>query len=102
MLLYWVVHSHPIHAMFTLQVAALMSGVGRIGFDKIVVKGGTQFPSDFFHYLHHRHFECNYGNEGVPLDKWFGSFHDGSPEAHALMRARRGIRQADTAGTAES
>jgi hypothetical protein len=25
----------------------------------------------------------------VPLDKWFGSFHDGSPEADEAMRARR-------------
>lgn len=30
----------------------------------------------------------------IPLDKWFGSFHDGSPEAHKQMlerRARRGV-----------
>ena len=43
----------------------------------------------YFHYLHHRYFDCNYGNEGVPLDKWFGSLHDGSPAAHAAMRARK-------------
>ena len=43
----------------------------------------------YFHYLHHRYFDCNYGNEGVPLDRWFGSFHDGSPEAHKAMRSRK-------------
>jgi hypothetical protein len=25
----------------------------------------------------------------VPLDKWFGSFHDGTPEADVAMKARR-------------
>jgi hypothetical protein len=29
----------------------------------------------------------------VPLDKWFGSFHDGSPEAHKAMLASRKARQ---------
>jgi len=87
-LLYWVVPSHPIHVMFSLQVAALMSGVGHIGFNEIVVKGKVSFPSDYFHYLHHRHFECNYGNTLFPADRWFGTFHDGSPEAQEKMVER--------------
>ena len=85
--------SHPIHAMFTLQVAALMSDVGHIGFDKIVVNGGVQFSSNVFHYLHHRHFECNYGDTLFPADRWFGTFHDGSPEAHARMDEKMSARQ---------
>lgn len=44
------------------------------------------------HYLHHRYFTVNFGHESVPLDKWFGSFHDGSPEAHEVMLARRKIQ----------
>ena len=32
------------------------------------------------HYLHHKYFECNYGDLTIPFDKWFGSFHDGSKE----------------------
>ena len=41
------------------------------------------------HYLHHRYFEVNYGGDGrVPIDKWFGTFHDGSPEAHEAMNKR--------------
>ncbi len=92
-LLYFVLPSHPIHAMFTLQFAALMSAVGHIGFDKVVVKGGVQFPSDYFHFLHHKHFECNYGNTLFPADRWFGTFHDGSDEAHAKMIERIRARQ---------
>ncbi len=93
-LIFWIVPSHPVHAMFTLQFAALMSAVGHIGFDKIVVKGKVEFPSDFFHYLHHRHFECNYGNTLFPADRWFGTFHDGSPEAQARMVGRLRERRA--------
>lgn len=37
---------------------------------------GFQWPGsgDFFHQLHHQHFDCNYGAMHVPLDKWFGSY----------------------------
>ena len=35
------------------------------------------------------YFEVNYGGDGlVPLDKWFGSFHDGSEEAQQAMHRR--------------
>jgi len=44
---------------------------------------------NFFHYVHHRFFTVNFGNEALPLDKWFGSFHDGSPDAQAAMLAQR-------------
>lgn len=42
-----------------------------------------------FHYLHHRYFECNYGETTVPLDKWFGTFHDGSEEVDVVMQERK-------------
>eukprot|EP00854_Cymbomonas_tetramitiformis_P008495 gene8495-10091_t len=37
---------------------------------------GFQWPGsgDYFHQLHHAHFDCNYGAVHVPLDKWFGTF----------------------------
>tara|TARA_B100000989_G_scaffold217691_1_gene165896 strand:- start:201 stop:404 length:204 start_codon:yes stop_codon:yes gene_type:complete len=41
-----------------------------------------------FHYLHHKHFECNYGGSLAPLDKWFGTFHYGSKEADVKMCER--------------
>ena len=52
--------------------------------DRIEVHGG-----DYFHSLHHRYFEVNYGSWLLPRDKWFGTFHDGSVEAHQTMKARR-------------
>lgn len=51
--------------------------------------------------LHHRYFDCNYGDDAMPWDNWFGSFHDGTSEATARMRAlqsrKRGQRKAHTA-----
>ena len=40
------------------------------------------------HYLHHKYFECNYADGVIPLDKWFGTFHDGSAEAQERMDKR--------------
>jgi len=44
---------------------------------------------DFYHQLHDRYYECNYGTTEVPWDVWFGSFHDGSEEATARIRERK-------------
>ena len=87
-LIYWVVPSHPIHALFTLLFVALMPAPGHAGFDQLVVTGKAKVPSNFFHYLHHRYFECNYGDPIIPYDRWFGTFHHGTPEAHARMQER--------------
>jgi sterol desaturase/sphingolipid hydroxylase (fatty acid hydroxylase superfamily) len=37
---------------------------------------GFQWPGsgDYFHHLHHKHFDCNYGASHVPSDLWFGTF----------------------------
>ena len=43
----------------------------------------------FFHQLHHRHFDCNYGNGEVPWDKWLGTWHDGTEEGMRRIRRRR-------------
>jgi sterol desaturase/sphingolipid hydroxylase (fatty acid hydroxylase superfamily) len=44
---------------------------------------------DYFHYLHHKYFECNYGGDGpVNLDRAFGTFHDGSDAAQKRMNER--------------
>ena len=37
---------------------------------------GFQWPGsgDYFHQLHHAHFDCNYGAMHVPIDKWLGTY----------------------------
>jgi sterol desaturase/sphingolipid hydroxylase (fatty acid hydroxylase superfamily) len=88
----FLVPSHPIHMFFLMQRPALNPALGHTGFDQFVVKKdadrGMSIDS-FFHYLHHRHFECNYGAPTIPLDRWFGTLHDGTPESFQQMRQKR-------------
>jgi sterol desaturase/sphingolipid hydroxylase (fatty acid hydroxylase superfamily) len=34
----------------------------------------------------------NYADGLIPFDKWFGTWHDGTPEGDAQMQARRRAR----------
>ena len=90
-LVYWLIPAHPVHAILHLQYVALVPSQGHAGFDEIAVGGGRTIKNaSYFHYLHHRYFNCNYGPDSggiLPFDKWFGSYHDGSAEAHAAMTA---------------
>ena len=91
-LVHWVVLSHPIHAILHVQATGLTPALGHLGFDKYLLAGDKALPlgQRYFHYLHHKYFECNYGGDGtVPMDKWFNSFHDGSEESDKLIIARR-------------
>ena len=89
-LLHWVIPSHPLHAIFHLMHAGVSPVPGHTGFFKIEVGDEHEIKNGgYFHYLHHKYFDCNYGGEIIPLDKWFGSFFDGSPESEVEMRARR-------------
>jgi sterol desaturase/sphingolipid hydroxylase (fatty acid hydroxylase superfamily) len=88
--IHWIVPSHPIHALFHLQHAALTPAQGHVGFERVVLHKGVAVKThDFFHYLHHKYFECNYGNDGpLPLDKWFGTFNDGTDASTEAMNER--------------
>jgi lathosterol oxidase len=78
-LIHWVVPSHPFHFLFDLQHAALGPASGHHGFEGPILNG--KWPTgSYFHYLHHRYFECNYGESTLPLDRWFGTFRDGLPD----------------------
>lgn len=92
-LIHWVVPSHPIHMLMNAQHAAFTPAQGHVGFETLVVKGNAGvLAASYFHQLHHRYFECNYGETDIPFDMWFGSYHDGSPQAHAAMREKRKAR----------
>jgi lathosterol oxidase len=84
----FIVPSHPIHMFYLMQRPALNPALGHTGFDRIVLKEAGEGISidSYFHYLHHRFFECNYGTVTVPFDRWFGSLHDGTPESYQRMR----------------
>ena len=60
------------------------------GYEDLLVSDKRRLAlGTFYHQLHHRYFECNYGNLEVPWDKLFGSFHDGTDESHAEFKQRR-------------
>ena len=58
---------HPAIALGCLIDCAVGAWLGHDGF---------QWPGsgDYFHYLHHKHFDCNFGAMHVPMDKWFGTY----------------------------
>jgi len=97
-LIHFVVPAHPIHILFQLLHAALSPAQGHSGFDKIVIdKFGKERTIDlhaYAHYLHHKYFVCNYADGVVPLDKWFGTFHDGTPKAQKSINERLRARNA--------
>lgn len=67
-----------------------MPPTSHAGFEKVKVgKVGGVEVGDFFHQLHHRFFDCNYGTWETPWDQWFGTFHDGTETGDALLQARK-------------
>lgn len=89
-LFFFFIPSHPIHMINLASRLGVAPAQGHTGFDRVVAGEETSVDTSYYaHYLHHKYFEVNYSDGMVPLDKWFGSFHDGSPEADAAMKARR-------------
>ncbi|MGL5011195.1 MAG: sterol desaturase family protein [Paracoccaceae bacterium] len=91
-----LIPSNPILALYQLHLAAFGAVNGHIGFDRLELTEKTQLNSHAYaHYLHHKHFDVNYGGDGLlPLDRWFGSWHDGSKAGEALMQARYEAKKA--------
>lgn len=95
-LLYWsgtlihlVVPSHPLLALFHLQISGTGAVIGHIGFDRIETgKGSTVQTHAYAHYLHHKYFEVNYADGNLPIDRWMGTWHDGTPDAQKRMMER--------------
>jgi sterol desaturase/sphingolipid hydroxylase (fatty acid hydroxylase superfamily) len=89
-LIHLVVPSHPLHVMFHGYVQSTHPVFSHSGFENLVIGGQPQARMGvFFHQLHHRYFECNYGTVEMPWDRWFGSYHDGTAKATEDTRARK-------------
>jgi len=90
-LIHIVLASHPIHFLFSLQVKALLAPTSHAGYERVVANEEAETGvnvGDFYHQLHHRYFECNYGEPELPFDHWFGTHHDGTEEATKRIRQR--------------
>ena len=82
LLIHFIIPSHPLHILYHLYWLVLGTISTHAGYEKIWVKEKNLLTvGSFFHHLHHRYFNCNYGNPEIPFDRWFGSYHDGTEEA---------------------
>lgn len=95
-LLYWsdslihlILPSHPMLVLYHLQTTGTGAVIGHVGFDRVETDKDTSYQTHAFaHYLHHKYFDVNFADGSLPLDKWFGTWHDGTKEGDRLMRAR--------------
>lgn len=82
--------SHPIHVIFILQYHVLTACTSHCGFENLLIGKRVKFRlGDFFHQLHHRYCDCNYGTFETPWDRWLDTYHDGTAEGDAWIRQRR-------------
>jgi sterol desaturase/sphingolipid hydroxylase (fatty acid hydroxylase superfamily) len=93
-LLFLIVPSNNLHIIGQLVLKALGPAQTHSGYDKVVIGGNTVIDThSYAHYLHHKYFECNYADALVPLDLWFGTFNDGTPERQQAMERRLAARK---------
>lgn len=92
LLIHWVVASHPIHLIFHVIYQGPGAAMSHTGYEDLLVRDKRRLAlGTFYHQLHHRYYECNYGNQEMPWDRWFGTFHDGTPEGTIATRERRKV-----------
>jgi len=88
-LVYFVIPAHPVHVLMQMMLHTLGGPISHCGYENIKVGKISVRVGDFFHQLHHRFFDCNYGSLESPWDKLFNSFHDGTPAGDVLIAERR-------------
>ena len=77
--IHFLIPTHPTHVLFHLFVQGINPAFSHSGFDGVMIDEKKRMETgDFFHQLHHRHINCNYGTVEMPWDKVFGTFHDGT------------------------
>ncbi|WP_170431613.1 sterol desaturase family protein [Ruegeria arenilitoris] len=87
---FFVLPAHPVYMMFLLHWQMLGAPTGHSGYEAVFARNKARILiGGFFHQLHHRYYECNYGSPEFPLDKWFGTYHDGTEEMTAVIRDRK-------------
>ena len=90
LMIHWVIASHPVHVIFHVIYQGPGAVMSHTGYESFLVKDKRRLAlGTFYHQLHHRYYECNYGNQEMPWDRWFGTFHDGTEEATRITRERK-------------
>ena len=92
-ILFWFVPVHPVAILVFSLWMGIAPAPSHSGFNFIQV-GKLRFPTgDWYHQLHHQYFDLNYGNTNSPLDKLFGSWHNGSKESLMAQKERSRARR---------
>ena len=88
--IHWVVPSDPILVIFHVIYLGPGAAMTHTGYEDLLIKDKRRLAlGTFYHQLHHRYYECNYGNQEMPWDRWFGTFHNGTPESTEETRGRK-------------
>lgn len=90
MCIHWIIPSSPIHVAFHVMYLAPGAAMTHTGYESLLIKNKRQLElGTFYHTLHHRYYECNYGNQEMPWDRWFGTFHNGTEQSTRETRDRK-------------
>ena len=90
LLIHFVWPSDPILIAFHVIYLGPGAAMTHTGYEDLLIRDKRRLAlGTFYHQLHHRYYECNYGNQEMPWDRWFGTFHDGSEESTLETRARK-------------
>ena len=90
LLIHLVVPTHPIHLYFHVIYEGPGAAMSHAGYEDMLIKDKRRLAlGTFYHQLHHRYYECNYGNQEMPWDRWFGTFHNGTSQATTDTKQRR-------------
>jgi len=94
LLIHCVFPSHPILVYFHVIYLGPGAAMTHTGYEDLLIRDKRRLAlGTFYHQLHHRYYECNYGNQEMPWDRWFGTFHDGSDDATQATRTRKKTMQ---------
>lgn len=64
LVVHWILASHPIHLIFQILHQSPGAAMTHTGYEDLLVKDKRRLAlGTFCHTLHHRYFECNYGNQ---------------------------------------
>ena len=89
-MIFFILPGHPFLVLFLLFHHVIGAPTGHAGFENIKFgKTARLEVGDFFHQLHHRFFDCNYGTWDTPWDTWFNTFHDGTDQGNEMVKERR-------------
>ena len=91
--IYALISCHPVHILFSQYLSILGAVTSHSGYEGLVIgKKRLMKMGDFYHQLHHRLYECNYGTAELGCDKWAGSFHDGTEQGAQNVRPQIGLK----------